>query len=183
MVFSSISALVGGLGGINQTQVRVILAFSSIGHIGWTLACVLISTPNTLIYLLIYVLNLIPLMFTLNYLNAISSSTSFLLSSAPPFLALTTLLLFFSLGGMPPLLGFIPKLIVLNILTSISQYYLAASLILGSLINLYYYLTFTLTFTFSPSSSPKISSCSPSLTFYTITFIPLMALPPALRLL
>ena len=43
-IIRGLSAIVGGLGGLNQTQLRTILAFSSIGHIGWIISCLIIST-------------------------------------------------------------------------------------------------------------------------------------------
>lgn len=61
--------------------------------------------------------------------------------SFPPSIVFIPIILLLSLGGLPPLLGFAPKLIILNTLAAQIQVLLAASLIIGSTLNLSYYLT------------------------------------------
>nr|YP_009917910.1 NADH dehydrogenase subunit 2 [Prionocidaris baculosa]QLM01945.1 NADH dehydrogenase subunit 2 [Prionocidaris baculosa] len=135
-----ISVVVGGWGGLNQTQVRKILAFSSIGHMGWIVITSFYSTNVALIMLFIYLvintsifllaehLNI----FTLGHLNI----TSYLSPNTPALVIITIL----SLGGLPPLTGFMIKFFSLSTLIGNSFIILSSLLILGSLLSLFFYL-------------------------------------------
>nr|BDE56977.1 NADH dehydrogenase subunit 2 [Travisia sanrikuensis] len=139
---ASMSTIIGGWGGMNQSMLRPLLAYSSIGHMGWMLASATISKSLMWIYFFIYLINVIPLVTTLSFTIKTSSTelkTLLLLS----FKQRTIIsLLFFSLGGLPPLLGFFPKLLLFSFLAS-SAPFLTLFLIMGSLMNLYYYFKFT----------------------------------------
>jgi len=136
-----LGALVGGLGGINQSQLRAILAYSSINHSGWILACSTISTSFRLIYFLIYILSLAPIIVTLSLLFIKSVPQTNTFSSLPLTNKIWLIALFLSLGGLPPLFGFIPKFIALIIIINNQFIIIPLILILGSLLSLYYYLT------------------------------------------
>lgn len=149
---AAFSALVGGIGGLNQTQIRAILAYSSIGHLGWILASSLISLPILTIYFLSYLIIISSIIFLLNSYSIYNASPTIFYSSElihkTPFLPLLLL----SLGGLPPLFGFFPKLLLLFYLVQNSLIFLPFILILSSTINLYYYLKIVfLTFIQSPN--------------------------------
>nr|ALR49239.1 NADH dehydrogenase subunit 2 [Babylonia borneensis] len=134
------SSLVGGFGGINQTQIRALLAYSSIGHLGWMVFASMHSEWVMKTYLVIYILISFSMFLSLWYsdsgfmkhINNLKSNSS---------LQLSIMLLLLSLGGLPPLLGFISKwLVVMS--TSISPWLpFIFLLILGSLMSLFYYLS------------------------------------------
>nr|YP_009502969.1 NADH dehydrogenase subunit 2 [Nassarius hepaticus]AND76354.1 NADH dehydrogenase subunit 2 [Nassarius hepaticus] len=139
-MISAGSALVGGVGGINQTQIRALLAYSSISHLGWMMFAVVHSEWTMKMYLGIYVLISISLFMSLWYNDSgMMKDINNLKNSG--FAALTIMLLLLSLGGLPPLLGFISKWLV--IMSSVSGPWMSAVfvLILGSLMSLFYYLS------------------------------------------
>nr|YP_009582099.1 NADH dehydrogenase subunit 2 [Nassarius sinarum]QBK82122.1 NADH dehydrogenase subunit 2 [Nassarius sinarum] len=139
-MISAGSALIGGVGGMNQTQIRALLAYSSISHLGWMMFALVHSEWTMKMYLGIYVLISISLFMSLWYNDSgMMKDINNLKSSG--FAALSIMLLLLSLGGLPPLLGFISKWLV--IMSSVSGPWMSAVfvLILGSLMSLFYYLS------------------------------------------
>ena len=140
-------SLVGGFGGLMQTHFRSLLAYSSIGHIGWIAAVIPISPFCSFFYLIIYIILSLPIIIILKKENI-----SLIKQIKKPITigySLVLIIFIVSLGGLPPFLGFLPKIIVIyqidNILTILF-------LILGSLINLFYYLNITFSlFLFNPN--------------------------------
>lgn len=133
------SRAVRRLGGINQTLIKSILAYSSIGHLAWIIGGRIASFSSAISYFLIYsliTLSIISSLYLWSSSSIISLSSSKIIS---PLLALTLLLGMLSLGGVPPFLGFYPKWIVIQLVAPAS---LITTLILlfRSIINLYYYL-------------------------------------------
>nr|ARM56653.1 NADH dehydrogenase subunit 2 [Anarhichas lupus] len=153
------SALVGGWGGLNQTQLRKILAYSSIAHLGWMILVMQFSPSLTLLTLLTYFLMTFStfLVFKLNNsttLNALSTSWA----KAPALTSLTPLILL-SLGGLPPLTGFMPKWLILQELTKQDLALTATLAALAALLSLYFYLrlSYAMTLTMSPNSSTGVT--------------------------
>nr|NP_740102.1 NADH dehydrogenase subunit 2 [Icelus toyamensis]BAC23723.1 NADH dehydrogenase subunit 2 [Icelus toyamensis]BAX35515.1 NADH dehydrogenase subunit 2 [Lycodes ygreknotatus] len=149
------STLVGGWGGLNQTQLRKILAYSSIAHLGWMLLVMQFSPSLTLLSLLTYFLMTFStfLVFKLNNsttLNALSTSWA----KAPALTALAPLILL-SLGGLPPLTGFMPKWLILQELAKQDLALTATLAALAALLSLYFYLrlSYAMTLTMSPNNA------------------------------
>lgn len=137
-VIAIMRAIVGGIGGLNQTQLRAILAYSSIGHIGWITAASIPSPNTTIIYLFSYILIITATIHPLNH-------TSLFISSFNPInqnkLIKSSLIInLLRIGGLPPIFGFFPKILVIRVITSIHYTFIPIILILSSTINLYYYL-------------------------------------------
>lgn len=135
-----LGAVVGGLGGINQIQIRPLLAYSSVGHIGWILASLWINQSRTILYLSLYITISVAL------ITSLWSSSLFIrnvsnITQLPPLLLLRTIILLLSLGGLPPFLGFFPKWVVLQQLVPGASIRVALLILGGALINLFYYLT------------------------------------------
>ena len=136
------SSLLGGVGGINQTQIRALLAYSSIGHLGWIIFAGLHRTWAMAFYFGAYVLISLCL-FSALWLRDLSYSKSLAkvgFFGYPVFLVVVMLL---SLGGLPPLLGFISKWLAVSAGVQSSLSVFIFLLILGSLISLFYYLSLT----------------------------------------
>nr|YP_009990426.1 NADH dehydrogenase subunit 2 [Neogobius melanostomus]QNM99650.1 NADH dehydrogenase subunit 2 [Schedophilus medusophagus] len=148
------STLVGGWGGLNQTQLRKILAYSSIAHLGWMILVLQFSPSLTLLTLLTYLIMTFStfLVFKLNKatnINALATSWT----KAPALTALTPLILL-SLGGLPPLTGFMPKWLILQELSKQDLAPVATLAALTALLSLYFYLrlSYAMTLTMSPNN-------------------------------
>nr|YP_008080995.1 NADH dehydrogenase subunit 2 [Cermatobius longicornis]AGA84612.1 NADH dehydrogenase subunit 2 [Cermatobius longicornis] len=179
MAATVLSAIVGALGGFNQTLLRKILAYSSINHLGWMLFSSLISKTLFLTYFWVYsVLTMtMTVMFASWNINSLAQTPSFS-SSMPLSSAFSTNLL--SLGGLPPFLGFLPKWMVIQAAVFIMPAP-TLLLILMSLLTLFYYLRVTYnTFLKSQSMSPLVSpsfNTSPAL-LTTLSATGLMVILP-----
>lgn len=184
LIIARINAIVGGVIGINQSHIRTIIAYSSIGHIGWIIALIrLHNTILTILYFSIYVLILIPV-FTL--IVSLDIQTAEFIQHkliSHKILALSLPLLMLSIGGIPPLTGFMPKLLAIVVLVKAAPITLLV-LILGSLLNLYFYLTLRFSFiaTYTKTASRrKLSNISChgyainlAISTATIGFIPMV---------
>uniref|UniRef100_UPI0030FF274F NADH dehydrogenase subunit 2 n=1 Tax=Phyllodoce medipapillata TaxID=868040 RepID=UPI0030FF274F len=132
-------SLVGGLGGLNQSQLRFILAYSSIGHMGWMMMCSMFSYSLFIIYFLVYSLINISIMTIMNYYN-LKILSMMNMNNISSFYFISLGFMFMSLAGLPPFLGFYPKMVVLSMSMSFDCMYVVFMLVLGSLMNIFYYL-------------------------------------------
>nr|NP_740154.1 NADH dehydrogenase subunit 2 [Arcos sp. KU 149]BAC23775.1 NADH dehydrogenase subunit 2 [Arcos sp. KU 149] len=186
------STLVGGWGGLNQTQLRKILAYSSIAHLGWMVLVLQFSPQLTLMTLFIYIAMTSSMFLIFNFnntksINALATSWS----KAPAITCLTPLVLL-SLGGLPPLSGFAPKWLILKELTTQDLPLTATVAALSALLSLYFYLrlSYSATLTLSPhqSSTQATWRLSPShittpLALFTMLALALLPLLPAISTL
>nr|YP_010029004.1 NADH dehydrogenase subunit 2 [Lemniscomys rosalia]QOU09821.1 NADH dehydrogenase subunit 2 [Lemniscomys rosalia] len=156
IVALSISSIfTGAWGGLNQTQTRKIMAYSSIAHMGWMLA-ILPYNPNlTLLNLIIYILLTIP-MFIILMMNTSTTITSISLmwNKTPMILAMTSLLLL-SLGGLPPLTGFLPKWAIISEMLKNNCTIMATLMAMMALLNLFFYtrLIYSTSLTMFPTNN------------------------------
>lgn len=173
IIIGSLNAIVGGVGGLNQTQIRPLLAYSSIGHMGWILAARSISNSTSRIYFIIYAITSITLFIFLYFINVSSSKlfSSLLSRNFLHFIILVLLLL--SLGGLPPLTGFLPKWLVISNFDSLITPFI---LIAGSLINLFYYLNICFSCSLR-KVEPIFFSPRPKLSFFVLFIISALVLP------
>nr|UOK93213.1 NADH dehydrogenase subunit 2 [Myiarchus cinerascens] len=148
------SAALGGWMGLNQTQVRKILAFSSISHLGWMIIILIYSPKLTLITFYIYSLTTAAIFFTLNSTNTLKLSTLMSMWSKIPTLAAALMLTLLSLAGLPPLTGFLPKWLIIQELTKQELTTTATIIALLSLLGLFFYLrlAYCATITLPPNS-------------------------------
>nr|WNH21414.1 NADH dehydrogenase subunit 2 [Etropus crossotus] len=154
LIMGILSTLIGGWAGLNQTQLRKILAYSSIAHLGWMIIVLQFSPPLTLLALLTYMIMTSStfLVFKLNKSTSVNMlATSW--TKAPALTALTPLVLL-SLGGLPPLTGFMPKWFILQELTKQDLPALATMAALTALLSLYFYLrlSYAMTLTMFPNN-------------------------------
>nr|AHW99160.1 NADH dehydrogenase subunit 2 [Martes zibellina] len=155
MAMAIMSVLVGGWGGLNQTQLRKILAYSSIAHMGWMIAVTTYNPTLMLLNLTIYITMTLGT-FMLFMLN--SSTTTLSLShtwNKLPLIASLILMTMLSLGGLPPLSGFIPKWMIIHELTKNDMAIMATFMAMTALLNLYFYmrLTYATALTMFPSTN------------------------------
>nr|QNK04298.1 NADH dehydrogenase subunit 2 [Labrus mixtus] len=153
------STLVGGWGGLNQTQLRKILAYSSIAHLGWMILILQFLPALTLLALLTYLIMTFSTFLTFK-LND-STSINMLATSWAKIPALTSLtpLILLSLGGLPPLTGFMPKWLILQEMTKQDLAFTATLAALTALLSLYFYLrlSYAMTLTMSPNNLAGIT--------------------------
>nr|YP_010956589.1 NADH dehydrogenase subunit 2 [Xenolepidichthys dalgleishi]WMY89682.1 NADH dehydrogenase subunit 2 [Xenolepidichthys dalgleishi]WNH22402.1 NADH dehydrogenase subunit 2 [Xenolepidichthys dalgleishi] len=153
------STLIGGWGGLNQTQLRKIMAYSSIAHLGWMVLIVTFNPKLTLLALIMYITMTLAmfLILKMNYsLNMNTLSTSW---AKFPILAASAPLILLSLGGLPPLSGFMPKWFILQELTKQELPLTATIAALSALLSLYFYLrlSYAMTLTTSPNTMMNTS--------------------------
>nr|BAF62922.1 NADH dehydrogenase subunit 2 [Eumetopias jubatus]BAF66094.1 NADH dehydrogenase subunit 2 [Eumetopias jubatus] len=149
------SVLAGGWGGLNQTQLRKILAYSSIAHMGWITIIMMYNPTLTLLNLTIYITMTLGTFMLFMY-N--SSTTTLSLShtwNKLPLMTSLILALMLSLGGLPPLSGFVPKWLIIQELTKNDMIILPTFMAITALLNLYFYmrLSYTTALTLFPSTN------------------------------
>nr|WCJ12596.1 NADH dehydrogenase subunit 2 [Emoia arnoensis nauru]WCJ12597.1 NADH dehydrogenase subunit 2 [Emoia arnoensis nauru]WCJ12598.1 NADH dehydrogenase subunit 2 [Emoia arnoensis nauru] len=150
-----LSALVGGWGGLNQTQLRKIMAFSSIAHLGWMTLAMALNPNLALLNLSLYLL-----MTTATFMVFMQTSSKTIkdlttASALSPSTLALTMILMMSLGGLPPLTGFMPKWLILQELTHYNFPTTALMMALSALLSLFFYLrlSYISTLTSFPSTT------------------------------
>ena len=150
VIFLSIASMIfGAVAAIGQKNLKRLVAYSSIGHIGYALAGLAIGTndgiQSSIVYICIYlVMNLglfsCLLMMRRNdqYFETIDDLSG--LSKNHPVLSLSLLVILFSLAGIPPLAGFFAKFYIFKSVIEQSMYFLAIVGLLSTVIAAFYYL-------------------------------------------
>nr|SPP69166.1 NADH dehydrogenase subunit 2 [Luehdorfia japonica] len=139
MIILIFNVIIGAIGGINQTSLRKLMSFSSINNLGWMLSALMISENLWLFYLIFYSFLISMMCFLFNYLNIYFINQLFIMNMNF-YIKISFLINFFSLGGLPPFLGFFPKWIIINFLMKYNFYIITFIFIMMSLIMLFYYM-------------------------------------------
>nr|QQP00467.1 NADH dehydrogenase subunit 2 [Calliphora vicina] len=135
-----LSSLIGALGGLNQTSLRKLMAYSSINHLGWMLAAMYNSNLLWLTYFMFYSFLTFAMIFMFNMFKASHINQLFSLFFHSKIMKFFLFFNLLSLGGLPPFLGFFPKWIVIQSLTINNQLFLLTFMVLMTLITLYFYM-------------------------------------------
>nr|AJG04474.1 NADH dehydrogenase subunit 2 [Thripadectes holostictus] len=178
------SAALGGWMGLNQTQVRKVLAFSSISHLGWMTIIIIYSPKLTLVTFYLYCLMTTTIFMTLKTTKTLKLSSMMTAWTKIPPLSATLMLSLLSLAGLPPLTGFLPKWLIIQELTKQEMTPMATIIALLSLLGLFFYLrlTYCATITLPPNSSnymkqwqtnKPVNILIPTLTTLATTLLPL----------
>ena len=150
IVFLSIaSMLFGAIAAIGQTNIKRLIAYSSIGHIGYTLAGLATGSnegiQSSIVYISIYIIMNLALFSCLlmlkrnnEYHEEIEDLSG--LSKNHPLLSLSLLIILFSLAGIPPLAGFFAKFYIFKAVLEQSMYFLAIVGLLSTVVAAFYYL-------------------------------------------
>nr|QBF01201.1 NADH dehydrogenase subunit 2 [Stegana sp. 1433 JL-2019] len=141
-LFTSIilSVIIGSLGGLNQSSLRKLMAFSSINHLGWMLMALNLNEMIWLIYFLMYSFLSFTLTFMFDNFKIFHFNQMFSLFFNSKILKFILFMNFLSLGGLPPFLGFLPKWLVIQQLSMENQYFMLMILMMSTLITLFFYL-------------------------------------------
>nr|YP_009057628.1 NADH dehydrogenase subunit 2 [Nymphes myrmeleonoides]AHY39211.1 NADH dehydrogenase subunit 2 [Nymphes myrmeleonoides] len=149
-----ISIIIGSLGGLNQTNLRSLMAYSSINHLGWMLSSMMISFFYWFIYYLFYTLlsfSIIYMFFQMNIYYFTQIFTSLNYNMIMKFIIFCN---FLSLGGLPPFTGFLPKWIIIQSL-AMDNMFLMTLMVVFTLITLFFYIRLTYTAFMLNTSSNK----------------------------
>ena len=150
LIFLSVASMIfGAIAAIGQNNLKRLIAYSSIGHMGYALAGLSTGSndgiQSSIIYITIYlVMNLaffcclLMLKRTDEYLETVEDLSG--LSKNHPVLSLSLLVILFSLAGIPPLAGFFAKFYVFTAVIEQSMYFLAIVGLLSTVIAAFYYL-------------------------------------------
>lgn len=151
VVFLSIASMVlGSFAAIGQRNIKRMMAYSSIGHMGFALVGLAAGTQTgvrgVIIYMLVYMVMTLGVFAVILAMrrkedgNVEQIDDLAGLSSTNPFMALMMTLLMFSLAGIPPLGGFFAKYLVFSAAIEANLYALAIIGVLASVVGAYYYL-------------------------------------------
>nr|AII02481.1 NADH dehydrogenase subunit 2 [Noctua pronuba] len=131
--------IIGAIGGLNQTSLRKLMAFSSINNLGWMLSSIMISETLWFFYIFMYSF-MISIMCFLFYILNMYFINQLFINNMNFFIKINLLINFLSLGGLPPFIGFFPKWIIINFLINNNMYLLTFIFIMMSLIMLFFYI-------------------------------------------
>nr|YP_009651379.1 NADH dehydrogenase subunit 2 [Sitta himalayensis]ABB01152.1 NADH dehydrogenase subunit 2 [Sitta himalayensis]AHY87285.1 NADH dehydrogenase subunit 2 [Sitta himalayensis]AZJ53844.1 NADH dehydrogenase subunit 2 [Sitta himalayensis]QDA21612.1 NADH dehydrogenase subunit 2 [Sitta himalayensis] len=181
-----LSAALGGWMGLNQTQTRKILAFSSISHLGWMAIIIPYCPKLALLNFYLYTLMTAAVFLTLNSMKVLKLSTLMTSWSKSPTLSAILLLTLLSLAGLPPLTGFLPKWLIIQELTKQEMAPTATIISLLSLLSLFFYLrlAYCSTITLPPHTTNHMKRwhtnkpVNPSIAILTTLSIMLLPISP-----
>nr|QHD46549.1 NADH dehydrogenase subunit 2 [Geron pallipilosus] len=134
------SAIVGALGGLNQTSLRKLMAFSSINHMSWMASSLMSSEQLWMFYFMVYSLINMSLIFMFNFKKLLYINQIFSMNFSSQTIKFLLFLNLLSLGGLPPFSGFLSKWMVIQFLMSTQQYIILFIMIMTSLITLFFYI-------------------------------------------
>jgi NADH-quinone oxidoreductase subunit N len=151
MIFAALASIIlGAVAAYGQTNIKRLLAYSSINNVGFALIGLVAGgvdgASSVLFYMAVYVVMTLGAFLCVQrmrgedgeYVEAIDSLSG--LSQTRPGLAAAMAIFMFSLAGIPPMFGFWPKLMVFNAAVGEGLYALAVAGILGTVVGAYYYL-------------------------------------------
>nr|AFN70626.1 NADH dehydrogenase subunit 2 [Dicrurus annectans] len=178
-----LSAAIGGWMGLNQTQIRKILAFLLISHLGWMTIILVYNPKLTLLNFYLYALMTSAVFLTLNSMKVVKLSTLMTAWTKTPSLSAISLLTLMSLAGLPPLTGFLPKWMIIQELTMQEMAPTAIIISLLSLLGLFFYLrlAYCATITLPPHTTNHMKQWHTnkpvSMTIAILTTLSIMLLP------
>uniref|UniRef100_X2CVF4 NADH-ubiquinone oxidoreductase chain 2 n=3 Tax=Dipturus TaxID=117858 RepID=X2CVF4_DIPCH len=192
MTLGIASIIIGGWSGLNQTQLRKILAYSSIAHLGWMITIIHFAPNLALLNLTLYIIMTTSMFLLFNTLNSTKINSISVSATKSPLLSIMSLITLLSLGGLPPLSGFMPKWLILQEMTKQGLLVPATIMALATLLSLFFYLRlcYMTTLTISPtpifflsSWQTKTTQMNILLTITTSLSILLLPLTPTLLML
>ncbi len=195
IIFISLASMIlGAVAAIGQKNIKRLLAYSSIGHIGYALAGVATGVisgyESAIVYIAIYVIMNIGAFSCLyllkkdgEYKEKISDLSG--ISRKHPILAISFLVILFSLAGIPPLGGFFAKFYVFTAVLEQKMYALAIIGLLTTVISAFYYLKIIKTIYFDDSvisfDAPKNKFAQLSILISCVTLLTFFLYPSVLN--
>nr|ACY36713.1 NADH dehydrogenase subunit 2 [Crocidura grayi]ACY36714.1 NADH dehydrogenase subunit 2 [Crocidura grayi]ACY36715.1 NADH dehydrogenase subunit 2 [Crocidura grayi]ACY36716.1 NADH dehydrogenase subunit 2 [Crocidura grayi] len=172
LLVSLTSIMIGGWGGLNQTQLRKIMAYSSIAHMGWMMM-ILIYNPNlSLLNLLLYIFMTSSMFMLLIFTSTTTTLSLSLTWNKTPIITIMSLITLLSLGGLPPLTGFMPKWMIIQELTKNNSVILPTLMAILALLNLFFYMR--LTYSTALTMFPTMNNTKLTWQFQNMNILPMM---------
>lgn len=135
-----LSILIGSLGGLNQTSLRKLIAFSSINHLGWIIAGIINRENLWIVYFIFYSFLSFAIIFIFNNFKLFNINQIFGLFNRNSVIKFLIFLSLLSLGGLPPFIGFLPKWLIIESLINLNIFFLLTLIVVFTLITLFFYL-------------------------------------------
>nr|ANC65479.1 NADH dehydrogenase subunit 2 [Hirudo medicinalis] len=145
MFISLMNIFIGGFKGCMQSDLRTLMAYSSISHVGWMLS-ILCSTFYLLsmLYFIFYSFMILPIFMILMVFDVKNLSSLFSINVISMKYSFGLVLLILSLSGLPPMSGFLPKLMILNVLIY-ENVIISVIMVVMSMLSMYMYLNLVFT--------------------------------------
>nr|YP_097259.1 NADH dehydrogenase subunit 2 [Hydromantes brunus]AAU20709.1 NADH dehydrogenase subunit 2 [Hydromantes brunus] len=155
ILLGMLSVLIGGWGGLNQPQLRKVMAYSSTAHLGWMMIVLPYSQKLLLLNLVIYLF--ITMSMFLMLMNISSTDINKMASSWMKNLMLTSMMMvtLMSLGGLPPTSGFMPKWLILEEMVKQDMNFIATIVAISTLLSLFFYLRLSYMASLTTPPSPQ----------------------------
>ena len=183
LIFISLASMIlGAVAAIGQTNIKRLIAYSSIGHMGYALAGISTGTitgyNSSIAYITVYIvmnLGIFSCIFLMKrdgkYCETINDLTG--ISKHHPVLSISLLIIMFSLAGIPPLAGFFAKFYIFMSVIESKMYSLAIIGLLSTVISAFYYLRIVKTIYFDEADKPfdEIKNLGISTTLFLSSFI------------
>ena len=195
LIFISLASMIlGAVAAIGQTNIKRLIAYSSIGHIGYALAGISTNTASgyssSIVYISIYVvmnLGIFACIFLMKrdgkYCENINDLSG--ISKHHPILSISLLIILFSLAGVPPLAGFFAKFYIFMSVIESGMYTLAIIGLLSTIISAFYYLRIIKIIYFDDANKPfdqiKNIGISSTLLLSSVILITFFAYPSLLN--
>ena len=195
LIFISLASMIlGAVAAIGQTNIKRLIAYSSIGHIGYALAGISTNTvsgySSSIVYISIYVvmnLGIFACIFLMKrdgkYCENLNDLSG--ISKHHPILSISLLIILFSLAGIPPLAGFFAKFYIFMSVIESGMYTLAIIGLLTTIISAFYYLRIIKIIYFDDANKPfdqiKNIGISSTLLLSSVILITFFAYPSFLN--
>nr|QYK19293.1 NADH dehydrogenase subunit 2 [Macromia amphigena] len=135
-----LSTMIGAIGGLNQTSVRKIMAYSSISHLGWMISAMYLNMYMWMMYLTMYILMNATVIYSFKNLSLFHLSQSYFINNINPSMKFVMMINLLSLGGLPPLTGFLPKWFIIQNMVGQEYLWIITFMVMTTLLTLFFYL-------------------------------------------
>nr|AVC05119.1 NADH dehydrogenase subunit 2 [Urspelerpes brucei] len=155
LLLGVMSIVIGGWGGLNQPQLRKVMTYSSIAHLGWMIIVLTYSPTLTTLNLMLYLVMTSSTLLMMT--NLTSTNINKVAISWTKNLAMTStmIIILMSLGGLPPTTGFMPKWLILEEIVKQNMTPFATIMALSSLISLFFYLRLAYVISLTTPPAPQ----------------------------
>nr|UPL65881.1 NADH dehydrogenase subunit 2 [Mecomma ambulans] len=150
----AITAMIGAIHGLNQTSARKIISYSSINHISWLLMLMMTSKEFWAMYMMLYMLLMsitcmMMYKFNIIFINQMKTFSTKILDK------ILVVVMMMSMGGMPPFLGFLPKIMTMKTMINLNEMFIMLIMVISTIMTLSYYLKISESMNLILSNSQK----------------------------